>query len=127
MARYLTLHENGQLASHYEMWLSMVQVQRWWRSFPGPCASLDVKTIENCHCKLISTGFVIDTHRSCCPSKSILEENIRKVEFQVQSLNQRSRARCICGSDQCHKHKTCSLDQIQKFKTHVRFRPESQA
>jgi hypothetical protein len=60
----LTLQERAQLAARYEVWQSVVQVQRWWRTIRGPHAQVDSKTIKNCHAKLMATGSVVDTRRS---------------------------------------------------------------
>ena len=62
--------ERVQLAARYEVWRSVVQVQRWWRTIKGRHAQVDPKTIKNCHEKLITTGSVADTRRSGRPSKS---------------------------------------------------------
>ncbi|KAJ4438170.1 hypothetical protein ANN_14109 [Periplaneta americana] len=35
----------------------------WCRDGGGPSASLDPKTIENCHYKLMLAGFIVDTRR----------------------------------------------------------------
>ncbi|CAG0903399.1 unnamed protein product [Darwinula stevensoni] len=80
MARRLTLGERSQLASRYEVWQSVVQVQRWWRNVHGPRASVDAKTIRNCHSKLMNTESVVDTRKSGRPSTSRSEENVQVVE-----------------------------------------------
>ncbi|CAG2054531.1 unnamed protein product, partial [Timema podura] len=58
----LTLHERAKLASRYQVWQSVVQVPRWWRSSHGPRALLDLKTIKNCHEKLIVAEVVVHQH-----------------------------------------------------------------
>ncbi len=70
MAGRLTLQERAQLAARYEVWRSVVQVQRWWRTIKGRHDQVDAKTIRNCHEKLITTGSVADTRRSGRPSTS---------------------------------------------------------
>ncbi|CAG0897384.1 unnamed protein product [Darwinula stevensoni] len=70
MAHCLTLCERSQLASCYKVRQSMVQVQGWWRNVHGPRASVDAKTIRNCHSKLMNTGSVVDTRKSGRPSTS---------------------------------------------------------
>ena len=55
MAGRLTLHEHAQLTARYEVWRSVVQVQRCWETIKGRHAQVDPKTIKNCHEKLITT------------------------------------------------------------------------
>ena len=40
---------NPKRAVRYEVWKSIVQVQRWWRSIKGTYTQIDVKTIKNSH------------------------------------------------------------------------------
>ena len=61
MPGHLTLQEHAQLAACYNVWRSVVQVLRWWRTIKGRRAQVDAKTIMNCHEKLITTGSVADT------------------------------------------------------------------
>ncbi|CAG5056457.1 unnamed protein product [Parnassius apollo] len=71
------MQERAQIASRYEVWQSIVEVQRWWRNFNGPHAVLDPKTIKNCRSKLMKTGSVADSKRTGCPSTSRSEESIK--------------------------------------------------
>ncbi|XP_066965221.1 uncharacterized protein [Macrobrachium rosenbergii] len=64
----LTLQERAQIAARYEVWRSVPQVQRWWRTVKGRYAEVDTKTIKNCHAKLMATGSVADTQRNGRPS-----------------------------------------------------------
>ncbi|CAG5050222.1 unnamed protein product [Parnassius apollo] len=73
------MQERAQIASRYEVWQSIVEVQRWWRNFNEPHAVLDQKTIKNCHSKLMKTGLVADSKRIGRPSTSRSEENIKIV------------------------------------------------
>lgn len=75
----LSIQERAKIASRYEVWQSIVEVQRWWRNINGPHAVLDPKTIKNCHSKLITTGSVADSKRTGRPSTSRSEENIQIV------------------------------------------------
>ncbi|CAG5039469.1 unnamed protein product [Parnassius apollo] len=74
------MQERAQIASRYEVWQSIVEVQRWWRNFNGPHAVLDPKTIKNCHSKLMKTGSVADSKKNR-PSFNIprSEEDIKIV------------------------------------------------
>ena len=63
MTGHLALQERAQQAARYEVWKSVVRVQRWWRANKGRYAQVDAKTIKNCHAKLIATWSVADTQR----------------------------------------------------------------
>ena len=64
MAKRLTVQDRALIATRYEMWQSVIEVQRWWRSQRGRHETLDAKTIKNCHQKLMTTGSVCDIERS---------------------------------------------------------------
>ncbi|CAF2088788.1 unnamed protein product [Rotaria magnacalcarata] len=70
MNKRLTVQDRALIATRYEMWPSVVEVQRWWRSQRGKHATLGAKTIKNGHQKLMKTGSVYDTERSGRPSIS---------------------------------------------------------
>lgn len=80
MGERLTLLERTQLAARYEVWKSVVRVQRWWTTIRGGHAQVDAKTIKNCHAKLMATGSVADTRRSGRPSKSSNQETVQAVQ-----------------------------------------------
>lgn len=67
----------------FQMWIqySCVDVSESFFSYPGKCLYI-YQTIRNCHLKLMSSGSVVDDHRSKHPSTSKLEENMQKVKFQ---------------------------------------------
>ena len=79
MAGRLTVKERAQIASRYEVWNSVVAVQRWWRTVKGRNATIRQETIKNCHSKLLTTGSMTDAWRSGCPSTSRSEENVALV------------------------------------------------
>ena len=64
MAKRLTVQDRALIATRYEMWQSVIEVQRWWRSQRGRHATLDAKIIKNCHQKLMTTSSVCDVERS---------------------------------------------------------------
>ncbi|CAF3023534.1 unnamed protein product [Rotaria sp. Silwood2] len=64
MTKLLTVQDRALIATRYEMWQSVIEVQRWWRSQWGRHATLHPDTIKNCHQKLMTTGSVCDTERS---------------------------------------------------------------
>ena len=64
----------------YEMWNSVVAVQRWWRKVKEKNATIRQETIKNCHSKLLTTGSVTDARRSGRPSTSHSEENMTLVQ-----------------------------------------------
>ena len=84
MANRITVQERAQVAARYEVWRSVVQVQRWWRAEHGPRATLDPKTIKNCHATLL------DIRRSGRPSTSTSYENVRRVEEMFTRSPQKS-------------------------------------
>jgi hypothetical protein len=63
MSKRLTVQDRVLIATRYEMWQSVIEVQRWWSQW-GRHATLDAKTINNCHEKLMTTGSVWDIERS---------------------------------------------------------------
>ena len=58
--RRLTVKERAQIAVRYEVWNSVVAVQRWWRTVKGRNTTIRPETIKNCHSKLLTTGSVTD-------------------------------------------------------------------
>ena len=63
----------------YEVWNSVVAVQRWWHTVKGKSATICQETIENCNSKLLTTGSVTDARRSGRPFTSRSEENVALV------------------------------------------------
>ena len=63
----------------YDVWNSVVAVQRWWRTVKGRNATIRQETIKNCDSKLLTTGSVTDAQRSGHPSTSPSEENVTLV------------------------------------------------
>ena len=53
MAGHLTVQERAQIAARYEVWNSVVAVQRWWRTVKGRNATIRQETIKNGHSKLL--------------------------------------------------------------------------
>ena len=91
MAGRLTVQERAQIAAHYEVWRSIVEVQRWWRTIKGRHAQIDPKTIKNCHAKLMTTGSVSDTQRSGRPSKFRDPEVVQVVQEMFSRSPQKSK------------------------------------
>src|SRR5215471_5909480 len=69
----------SEIAARYEVWNSVVAVQRWWHTVKGRNATIHQETIKNCHSKLLTTGSVKDALRSGRPSTSRSEENVALV------------------------------------------------
>ena len=90
MAGRLTLQECTQLAAYYEVWRSVVQVQRWWRTIKGRHAQVDAKTIKNCHAKFMATGSVTDTRRSGRPPNSSDPEIVQVVQEMFTHSSKKS-------------------------------------
>ena len=70
MAGRLTVKERAQIAARYEVWNSVVAVQRWWRMVKGRNTTIRLETIKNCHSKVLTTGSVTEARRSGRPSTS---------------------------------------------------------
>jgi len=83
MAGCLTVQQRAQIAARYEMWNSVVAVQRWWRTMKGRNATIRQETIKKCHSKLLTTGSVTDALSSGRPSTSRSEENVALVRDMV--------------------------------------------
>lgn len=79
MDRKLSIEERVKIASRFEVWKSVVQVQRWWRAENGRNAYLSPNTIKNCHQKLLHTGSVSDSVRSGRHKTSLSNDNIEIV------------------------------------------------
>ena len=90
MAGRLTVQERAQIAARYEVWRSILQVQRWWRTIKGRHAQIDLKTIKNCHEKLTTTGFVTEAQRSGRPSKFRDPEVLQVVQEMFTRSPQKS-------------------------------------
>ncbi|PSN40078.1 hypothetical protein C0J52_18239 [Blattella germanica] len=54
MADRLTVQQRAQIAARYEVWNSVLLVQRWWRNMNGVNATIRPETIKNCHRKLMT-------------------------------------------------------------------------
>src|SRR5258705_9159309 len=82
MAAHLSWHSGrAQIASWFEVWKSVVKVQRWWRTVHDILATIiHPNTIRNCHTKLMTTGSVTDARRSGRPSTVRSPENVAAVE-----------------------------------------------
>ena len=79
MAGRLTVKERAQTAARYEVWNSVVAVQRWWRTVKGRNTTIRPETIKTCHSKLLTTDSVTDARRNDRPSTSRSEENVALV------------------------------------------------
>lgn len=80
MSDRLTQRDRARIAARLEVWGSVVEVQRWWRQENGPHATLDPKTVRNCHRKLMDTGSVADRRRSGRPRAARTPANVNAVQ-----------------------------------------------
>ncbi|CAF3770620.1 unnamed protein product [Rotaria sp. Silwood1] len=80
MPKRLSIQDRVLIATRYEMWQSVIEVQRWWRNQRGKHLTLDAKTIKNCHQKLMITGSVYDMERSGRRSTSHSPEVVNTVQ-----------------------------------------------
>eukprot|EP00106_Octopus_bimaculoides_P012208 XP_014779650.1 PREDICTED: uncharacterized protein LOC106875864 [Octopus bimaculoides] len=58
IASCLTVQEQTKIAARYEVWNSVVLVQRWWHAWKGKHATLRLETIKSCHAKLMTMSSV---------------------------------------------------------------------
>jgi len=75
----MTVQERAQIASRYEVWNSVVAVQRLWRTVKGSNAKIRQEIIKNYHSKLLTTVSVTVARKSGCPSTFRSEENVALV------------------------------------------------
>ncbi len=64
MAKRFSVQDRAQIATRYEMWQSVVAVQRSWRGKRGKHETCHPDNIKNCHWNLMTTGSVCDAERS---------------------------------------------------------------
>jgi len=86
MAGRLTVKQRAQFAARYEVWNSVVAVQRWLRTVKGRNTTIRPETIKNCHSKLLTTGSVTDARTSGRPSTSGQRPTIFVVIARAASL-----------------------------------------
>jgi len=79
----LTVQELAQIAVRYEVWNSVVDVQRWRLTVKRRNGTIRQETIKNCHSKLLTTGSVTDARRSGRPSTPRSEENLALVPDMI--------------------------------------------
>lgn len=69
------IEDRAKTASRYKVFQSVVAVQSWGRGVKGANESLNEKTINSCHKKLLETGSVCDKRRvdvfTRSPQKSV--------------------------------------------------------
>ena len=76
MALQLSAQKRVSIAARFEVWGSIVQVQRWFKSTLGRNEKLSKNTIKLCHSKLFDTGSVSNTKRPQELSKKRNAENV---------------------------------------------------
>ncbi|KAJ4430259.1 hypothetical protein ANN_22471 [Periplaneta americana] len=97
MADRPTVREQAQIAAHYEVWNSVVLVQRWWRMVKERNATIHPET-RNCHRKLMTTGSIKDAGRTGCPSTFWSEENVAIVWEMFDHSLDKSTSQAACES-----------------------------
>jgi hypothetical protein len=99
MACHVSVRERAQIAARYEVWNSIVLVQRWWHTVKGRNATIHLETIKNCHSKLMTTGLVKDARRSVHPHPGLrrMWQLSRKCSLAAQ-VNQHVRLLVKVGS-----------------------------
>ena len=90
MALQLSAHKRVSIAARFEVWGSIVQVQRWFKSTFGRNEKLGKNTIKLCHSKLFDTGSVSNTKRPKDLSKKRSAENVAVVRMLFTDDPERS-------------------------------------
>ena len=79
MAVQLSIQKRFKIAARYEVWGSVIRVQRWFKSTFGRHETLNKDTIKRCHDKLAQTGSVNNKKRPKDLSKKRTVENVAVV------------------------------------------------
>lgn len=93
MPGVLSIEDRARIAARYEVFRSVVAVQRWWRRVKGIHEPLNSRTIKNCHQKLVERGSVLDKKKSGRARVSVTEENIARVR-DVFTRSPKKSVRC---------------------------------
>lgn len=107
MATRLTLHDRAEIASRFNVWNSVLAVQKWWRMTKGRNARIDPKTIKNCHRKLMTTGSLADEFRSGRPTTRTVK-NVELVKEMFTRSPQKSTRQAVHESG-LSRHTICSV------------------
>ena len=110
---HLTIKQRAEIASRYEVYKSVILVQRWFRQTYDIHQTLSANTIKNCHAKLMNTGAVLDAPRAGRQSTSCSGRNIAKVRRIFDADPQKSvrKASLESGLSTYTIHKVCLLWQ----------------
>ena len=79
MAAQLSTQKRFQIAARYEVWRSITQVQRWFKSTFGRNETLGPKTIRRCHENLSESGSVSNKKRPKDLQKKRTDEKVAVV------------------------------------------------
>jgi len=83
MAGQLTVQEQAQIVARYEVWNSVVAVQRWWRVVKGRNATIRQEIIKNCHSILLTVWCIMTATRVIGP---YLLRDTMNAEIYLQML-----------------------------------------
>ena len=92
----LTHQQRAQVAARFEVWQSVVQVQRWFKSVFGKNKSLSKNTIKNCHDRLINVGSVL------------------RKPYKSRALTARTQVNIEAVKDSCEINSSISVREISK-------------
>ena len=76
----LTPQQRAQIASRFEVWGSIIEVKRWFRSTFGIHKKVSPNTIKTCHSKLLNIGTVLRKSYKTRPLTARTQDNIDVVK-----------------------------------------------
>ena len=79
MALELSQEKILKIAARYEVWGSIIQVQRWFKNTFGRNENLGYDTIRRCHSKLFESGSVSNAKRPKDLSKKRTTKDVHVV------------------------------------------------
>ena len=76
----LTPQQRAQIASRFEVWGSIIEIQRWFRSTFGIHKKVSPNTIKTCHSKLLNIETVLRKSYKTRPLTARTQDNIDAVK-----------------------------------------------
>ena len=83
MALQISQEKRLKIAARYEVWGSIIQVQRWFKNTFGRNEKLGYNTIRRCHSKLFESGSVSNAKRPKDLPKKRTTQNVDVVRRLV--------------------------------------------
>ena len=92
----LTPQQRAQIASRFEVWGSIIEVRRWFRSTFGIHKQVSPNTIKTCHYKMLNVG------------------NVLRKPYKSRSLTARTQDNIDAVKKTCDENHSISVRQISK-------------